>query len=286
MIKVILFVFLILLIFIIIYDTTNNDKIDNFTINKNRYINQNTNEVRYIVQKNKLNVNRINTDEVNSMRDELNKMYNSIEDIDNNIKNRFSYDYRNDKTVINGWFVIVYELGQTPMTSRHLGVVIDKVHGIKRLCFRSQIGDVPFPFLNSPDKPYFLPKSEKVGLRALTLYKVPKNASYKFRLISDDGSLLSMARVKSNVLKDLKINGMWNLLISNWDFQAETTKTSEEVKLVESEFILLRVDYFQNRGQSALCLKVSIDDSEFKDIDHNSTYNSLNWNNIPLLNVR
>lgn len=260
--------------------------IENFTINKLKTINNSTNEVNVVTQKNRLSINRIDTDSVRVMKDRIGKYEEKIHNLQSDLIDKTSYDHLNDKTNINGWFVIVYDLGKTPMTSKHLGVELEKVHGVNRLCFRSHTGDVPFPFLNNPDQAYFLPKHEEIGLRALTVFTVPSNGKYRFKVTSDDGSMLSVMKTTPTILKNGNATGMWNRIINNWSFQAETEKISDEMELVKGELLLMRVDYFQHKNQSTLCIRYSIDGSEYVDIDKDLTLCSLNWNDIPLLNVR
>jgi len=189
-----------------------------------------------------------------------------------------------------GWFVQVYDVNSTSHGVT-LGAEIDRFSGIKRICFRSHNN---FPFLGIPQDPIYLPKSDFVGFRAMTVFKVPKTGYYDFKVLSDDGSRLMYQVVDSDVMLDEKnIRSTWSLLIDQWRFQAETWNHSEKIYFNQSDMVLLRFDYFQADANSSACVKVrysetykSMPNDNFDDFNIGNLYCSLLWSEVPLMGVR
>jgi hypothetical protein len=197
-----------------------------------------------------------------------------------------------------GWFVQVHDVNSTPH-GVSLGAVIDRFHGIRRICFRAQND---FPFLGIPQDPMYLPKSEFVGFRAMTVFKIPKTGYYDFRVLSDDGSRLMYQIVDSDITIDEKnIRNIWKPLIDQWRFQAETWNHSERIYFNQSDMVLLRFDYFQADENSTACIKVRYSetdegerdenlnnhiDNNFDDFNVGDLYCSLLWSHVPLMGVR
>jgi PA14 domain len=199
-----------------------------------------------------------------------------------------------------GWFVQVHDVISTPH-GVSLGAEVDRFHGIRRICFRAQNN---FPFLGIPQDPMYLPKSEFIGFRAMTIFKVPRTGYYNFRVLSDDGSRLMYQVVNSDVMIDEKnLRDTWTPLIDQWRFQAETWNYSQKLYFNQSDLVLLRFDYFQADANSTACIKVrysevkedSQDDNRDNRIDQDKSYDdfsigdlycSLLWSHVPLMGTR
>lgn len=199
-----------------------------------------------------------------------------------------------------GWFVQVHNVISTPHGIT-LGAEIDRFYEIPRICFRAQNN---FPFLGLPQDPMYLPKPSFIGFRAMTIFKIPKTGYYQFRVLSDDGSRLMYQITHPSVMIDEKnIRNTWIPLIDQWRFQAETWEYSQFLYFNQSDFVLLRFDYFQADGNSTACIKVrysevenpiDIDnpsdrfesDENFEDLNISDLNCSLLWTNVPLMGIR
>jgi hypothetical protein len=214
-----------------------------------------------------------------------------------------------------GWFVQVHEMMVTPNGLILLGSEITNYHGVSKICFRSQNN---LPFLGTPQNPIYLPKTNNIGFRAMTIYKIPKTGYYDFRILSDDGSKL-MYQVVDNGVKQIgyshnheemynpdimtnekNIRNTWTPIIDQWKFQTETWKTSKKLYFNQSDMVLLRFDHFQADGNSAACIKVRYsqvesdltnnnDDAElegdYEDLKLKDMHCSLLWSNVPLMGI-
>jgi PA14 domain-containing protein len=193
-----------------------------------------------------------------------------------------------------GWFVQVHDVISTPHGIT-LGAELTKFHGIRRICFRAHQN---FGFVGVPQDPYFLPKTEFVGFRAMTIFKIPKTGYYDFKVLSDDGSRLMYQVVDSDVmLNEKNIRSLWKPLIDSWRFQAETWKHTPKLYFNQSDLVLLRFDHFQADGNSGACIKVRYSQVEddftnndnnrlqdnFDDFNYADLHCSLLWSHVPLM---
>jgi len=197
---------------------------------------------------------------------------------------------------VNGWFVQFHNLIDTP-GGMMLGEMINKVYGCPQICFRVKNG---FPFLGPPEKPMFFPKAINIGLRAMTILKIPNTGYYDFKILTDDGMRLYYQKISSQdnlqatmILNDKNIYPPWNIIINSWKDQAEVWDTSNKMYFNENDLLLIRLDYYQLAGYASACIKLrryhdtsdKSDKMTEMDIPYKNTFCSLLWSEVPLLGI-
>lgn len=202
----------------------------------------------------------------------------------NTLKNQTSRgDY-----IVNGWFVQFHNVIDSP-GGVLLGETINKTYGVPIICFRSREG---YPFVGPPDRPLFFPKADNVGLRAMTILKVPKTGYYDFKVLTDDGMRLYYQKVTGDVLLNEKnVRTVWENLVDSWLDQAEVWVTSKKLYFQENDMIFIRVDYYELTGYASACIRLRYypsgqnGQSEEMDLPYNHIFCSLLWSEVPLLGV-
>ena len=190
----------------------------------------------------------------------------------------------NGEYMTNGWFVIFHDILETP-NGVVLSSPINREYGVKNICFRSRDAD---PYLGHESDPVLFPKSDKVGFRAMTIWKVPKTGTYDFKVLTDDGMKLFYQKVNTEIIKSERYaRNEWTPLIDAWNDQAETWLTSDKLNLNQSDMILLRMDYYENSVFASACIKVRYHESttsvEETMLPEKDIFCSLVWNHIPIL---
>jgi hypothetical protein len=189
--------------------------------------------------------------------------------------------------IVHGWFAQFFNVIESPQ-GVILGEELTKTYGAPMICFRAKEG---YPFLGTPAKPIFLPKSDYIGFRAMTVFKIPKTGFYDFKVLTDDGMRLYYQKTKSSVMANEKnVRNVWNLLIDAWKDQAETWLFSKKLYFNENDLVLLRCDYYELTGYSSACVRVryyvdgeTSDRYEESNLPYDRLFCSLMWSSVPLI---
>jgi hypothetical protein len=209
--------------------------------------------------------------------------------------NKLSNIYITDPSgdyIVNGWFAQYHNVIDTP-SGVILAEVLGKVYGVPIICFRSGFR---YPFLGYADSPFLLPKSAFIGFRAMTLFKVDKTGIYDFKVYTDDGTRLYVAKTSPDILLDEKnMKTAWNLCIDSWFDQAEVWALVSEQKFrfYQNESILIRIEHFHYEVayDATCCVKFRYYHDETKlyddtiieqDLPYNNIFCSLMWSEVPL----
>ena len=211
------------------------------------------------------------SDEIQKINNILNKLYQS--DLDGNY-------------LTHGWFVEFHNIIDHPK-GIILGESLGKIHSAPNICFRTKES---FPFLGSPENPIYFPKADNIGIRAITVLKIPKTGFYDFRILSDDGLRFYYQKVSANViLNEKNARSQWIMVIDAWVTQAENWKLSKKIFFNQNELILLRMDYYEMGIFATACIKIRYyldnDQVQESDLPFENTFCSLLWSEVPLLGV-
>jgi hypothetical protein len=226
------------------------------------------------------------------MKKSNNKLKHDVETLTNMIDKFYTPDTEG-RYVVNGWFVEFHDLIDTP-DGVILGATLNKIHGVPLICFKT---NQSYPFLGPAEKPMFFPKPDNIGLRAMTIFKIPFTGYYDFNVTTDDGMRFYYQKVESNVMMNEKnVRSPWNTIIDSWVTQATTYITSKKIYFNQNDLIFMRIDYYHlSGGYASQCIKLrryvdQINDTEtnnmkIKEMDfpHKNLFCSLLWSEVPLL---
>jgi hypothetical protein len=225
------------------------------------------------------------SDQIDKLRREYDEMRTELNSMSKIVKTINELDTQGDY-IVNGWFVQFHNVIDTP-AGVFLGEIINKIYGVPVICFRSKEG---YPFVGPPDKPMFFPKSNSVGMRAMTVLKIPKTGYYDFKILTDDGMRVYYQKVASSIiLNEKNSRTIWTNLIDSWLDQSDIWITSKKLYFNENELILIRIDYYELTGYASACIRLRyyLDDSNDKieeiNIPYKNMFCSLLWAEVPLL---
>ncbi len=228
------------------------------------------------------------SDQNTKISDQQNDMMNIKNEIQK-IKAILDKLYESDldgKYLTHGWFVEFHNVVDHPK-GIILGEGLGKIHSAPYICFRAKES---FPFLGTPENPIYFPKADNVGIRAMTVFKIPKTGYYDFRILSDDGLRFYYQKVDANIiLNEKNARSQWIMIIDRWVTQAENWKISKKIYFNQNELILLRMDYYEMGIFATACIKMRYyldnDQVEESDPPFENTFCSLLWSEVPLLGV-
>jgi hypothetical protein len=229
------------------------------------------------------------SDQIDNLRRTQLKMQEKLDSMSNIVKSINELDTKGEY-LVNGWFVQFHNVMDTP-SGVFLGEIINKIYGAPIICFRAKEG---YPFVGPPEKPLFFPKPDFVGMRAMTVLKIPKTGTYDFKILTDDGMRLYYQKVASSIiLNEKNSRTIWTNLIDSWLDQADVWVTSGKLNFNENELILIRVDYYDLTGYASACIRLRYylngkDDSgkvEETNLPYKQIFCSLLWAEVPLLGV-
>lgn len=186
----------------------------------------------------------------------------------------------------HGWFVEFHNVVDHPM-GIILGENLGKIYSAPSICFRAKES---FPFLGTPENPIYFPKADNIGMRAMTVLKIPKTGYYDFRILSDDGVRFYYQKVGANIiLNEKNARSQWIMIIDEWVTQAENWKISKKIYFNQNDLILLRMDYYEMGIFATACIKIRyyLDNFRVEESDppFENTFCSLLWSEVPLLGV-
>lgn len=229
----------------------------------------------------------IDVQRIDKLEDNMDHVKSKL-DFVNTITNKMYESDLSGNYIANGWFVTTHNVVNTPY-GIELSSLLKKFYAIKDICFKVKSG---FPFLGYESDPIFLQKQEKIGFRAMTVFKIPKTAKYTFTLSTNDGGRLFYQKVYSNILFNEKnARSKWNYIINAWFPQSETYYMGEQLEFNESELVLLRLDWYTYALYSTCCIKVIINDNtpnaQLTEINLpiDNLFCSLVWADIPLMGI-
>lgn len=293
---ILLTMYLILSIFVTTEQTTKilcitNDTIDTFdnVIDVNNVNNVNgseSNGSNNVLLMNSYEFDNKIVQQINDIKKQNDQLRNDVTFLQNVMSKLYTTDSNGDY-IVNGWFVQFHNVTTNSPNGTVLTEIIRKVYGVPIICFRSRDR---YPFLSTPDKPIFFPKSDYIGFRAMTVLKIPKTGYYDFKVLVDDGMRLYFQKVSSNViLNEKNVRSVWNLAIDSWNTQAEVWIYSPKMYLNENEMIMLRADYFEIERYASFCIRLRYytDNNSTNFTESNlpikNMFCSLLWNEVPLL---
>lgn len=233
-----------------------------------------------------------NTDEqISELRETNDKLKHDVGILTNIISKLYTTDMKGEY-IVNGWFIQFHNIIETP-GGLILGELLHKIYGVPLICFRVKEG---YPFLGPPNKPMFFPKADNIGLRAMTILKIPHTGYYDFKILTDDGMRLYYQKVTSTVIQNEKnVRSSWDMIIDSWMDQAEVWTTSKKIYFNENDLVLLRMDYYELMGYASACIKLrryrddiktndpGNDHIEEMDMPYKNMFCSLLWSEVPLL---
>lgn len=229
------------------------------------------------------------SDQIDKLRRTQLEMQEKLDSMSNVVKSINELDTKGDY-IVNGWFVQFHNVIDTP-SGVFLGEMLNKIYGASIICFRAKEG---YPFVGPPDKPLFFPKPDFVGMRAMTVLKIPKTGIYDFKILTDDGMRLYYQKVASSIiLNEKNSRTIWTMLIDSWMDQSDAWVTSNKVYFNENELILIRVDYYDLTGYASACIRFryylngSNDDGKVEEMNlpYKQLFCSLLWAEVPLLGI-
>jgi hypothetical protein len=236
---------------------------------------------------NQENYNNTNTNGITNNNESLEQKYNKLSSDVRLLKNIVSKLYTNDMNgdyIVHGWFIEVTNVMDSP-NGIILSETITKVYGASTICYKTRDS---FPFFGTADKPIYLPKSDYVGFRAMTIFKVPKTGHYDFKCITDDGLRFYYLKVPFDViLNEKNVRSKWIKCIDSWFNQAEVWVMSDKFYFNENDYILVRIDTYELTGYATTCVKLRYygNNGEIneRDFPYENSFCSLLWANVPLL---
>ena len=228
--------------------------------------------------------------QVSELKKENDKLKQDVENLSNVVGKLNTFDLKGEY-VVNGWFVQFHNLIETP-GGLILGEILHKVYGVPVICFKVKEG---YPFLGPQDKPMFFPKADNIGLRAMTILKIPSTGYYDFKVLTDDGMRLYYQKVTPNVIQNEKnVRSQWNPIIDSWFDQAENWLTSKKIYFNQNDLVFIRMDYYELTGYASACIKLrhyqddvnnikTMDPIKETDLPYKNTFCSLLWAEVPQL---
>lgn len=224
--------------------------------------------------------------QIDAIKKQNNQLRKDVTFLQNVMSKMYTTDSNGDY-IVNGWFVQFHNVTTNSPNGIVLTEIIRKVYGVPIICFRSRDR---YPFLSTPDKPIFFPKSDYIGFRAMTVLKIPKTGYYDFKVLTDDGMRLYFQKVSSDViLNEKNVRSVWNLMVDSWNTQAEVWIYSPRIYFNENEMIMLRADYFEIERYASFCIRIRYyvdkDSTDFTEsnLPVKNMFCSLLWDEVPLL---
>ncbi len=217
---------------------------------------------------------------IDNLEENVSDMKNKLSLLENITLKMYEDDINGD-FIANGWFVSTHNVVDTPY-GIELSTELKKFYAVKRICFKVKSG---FPFLGLESDPTFIQRADKIGFRAMTVFKIPKTGTYTFSLLTDDGARLFYQKVNSRIMyNERNARSTWNYAINAWFPQSETQYKSEQLSFNENDLILLRLDWFDYAMYSTCCLKIIVDGVE-TDLPIKNLFCSLIWLDVPLIGI-